>query len=163
MKPIIILFFTFVSSFASAQSDTMAHWPIRYDDKDVGIVLGAHQFRSTFFELGVAYTKRGGRGCAFGSYFNGYSLSAEYNPFQNRGGLALSAWKSLGTIITSGITINSFCDFTYYNLGINPFIGIGPGHWSLTYGYNFQLISNNVTDINRHCFSFRYYLPVKSF
>jgi hypothetical protein len=55
---------------------------------------------------------------------------------------------------------NSYTDFSNYNLGIKPFIGIGPAFGVfLTYGYNFQLINNNVKNINRHCFSLRYDIP----
>ncbi len=142
------------------KNDSTLFLPAGSEIKDIGLILGLHQFTYTFIEFGISETKSKG-GCFWGSYFNGTSLSAEYNPFQNKTGLMFSVWTCAFTFITLGINANSYTDFDKYNLGVKPFIGIGPGEISLTYGYNFQIIDHKIPDLNKHCFSLRYHLPVR--
>lgn len=164
MKPLnlfIAVLLICVSATVYAQTGDSIRFHLPDEEiKDVGITFGVHQFSNTFIELGISQTRQSGMGCVWGSYFYGSSLSAEYNPFQNRGGITLTAWTALLNAFTLGANINSYTDFNHYNLGLKPFIGIG-GKLSLTYGYNFQIVDNNVPDLNKHCISLRYHLSIK--
>jgi|GEM_PF-3577614 len=162
-KPAIILIIL-LSAYASSygqKRDTASWVPLKRDVSDIGLILGVHQFRNTFFELGISHTQHSGPGCFWSSYFRGYSASAEYNPFQNRAGITVTAWSSLLNVVVVGVNLNSYTNFEKYNLGMKPFIGIGPGFFSLTYGYNFQAINNHIGYLNRHCFSLRCHLAIK--
>ena len=157
----VLIIMVFISAAVCAQdSDTISLKLPNRESKDLGLVFGLHQFRNTYIELGVSRSKSKG-GCVWGSYFYGTSLSAEYNPFQNRLGAVISGWSSLATFIIVGANMHSYTNFDNWNLGIKPFVGIGPGNISFTYGYHFQLVDNGVTGINRHCFSLRYHLGIK--
>ncbi|MDZ4757837.1 MAG: hypothetical protein SGJ10_06825 [Bacteroidota bacterium] len=129
--------------------------------KELGLVFGVHQFNNTYIEAGIAKVKYNSARCAFSSYFKGQSFSVLYNPFQQEIGLSLTTWTSIGTIITAGTNFNSYTDFKNYNIGMMPFIGIGPGQLSLTYGYNVQFINSKVLHVNTHCFSLRYYIKLR--
>jgi hypothetical protein len=150
-----------ISTVVYAQpADTLGRKLAIQEFKDTGLILGVHQFENTFIELGISKTKSGSNGCAYGYYFHGTSLSAEYNPFQNTGGILLTYWTS-SPFFTIGANIHSYTDFDNYNFGIKPFAGIGPGNISLTYGYNIELVDHQVRNINNHCISLRYLLSVK--
>src|SRR5689334_22357145 len=111
----------FISTTIYAQTpDSTYNGSRPWKRKDIGLIAGIHQFKNTFIELGIAKTVSGGNGCAFGSYFNGTSLSAEYNPFQKKTGIMLTRWTS-SPFFTLGINISSYTDFNNYNLGIKPF------------------------------------------
>ena len=150
-----------LSNLASAQSSDSLDWEIPINEsRELGLMMGIHQFSTTYLELGISRIKSRG-GCVWGSYFHGTSLSGEYNPFHNKFGVTLSAWISLATFIIVGANINSYSDLEKYNLGVKPFIGIGPGNFSLTYGYNFQIIDNDLRHINNHTLSLRFHLRIK--
>lgn len=146
------------SSLKAQKSDTLLRLP-NEEYRDIGIVVGVHQFTNTFIEAGISMTKSKG-GCVWSSYYKGKSLSVEYNPFQNRWGIAVTAWTVWFTGIVLGANLNSYSDFKNYDAGIKPFLGFGNGDICLTYGYNFLFINNHVPDINRHCFSLRWHIPV---
>jgi len=48
-----------------------------------------------------------------------------------------------------------------YAFKIRPEIGVGLWKFDLNYGYNIGIITNNLSSINKHIFSFRYYFNLK--
>ena len=128
--------------------------------KNIGIVVGVHQFKQTFFELGIGRSKGKESGCFYGQGFSAIALSAEYNPFKEVGGLLLTGWSNGASIVpmSIGINLHAYTDFNQVNYGFRPMIGFGLMPFSLTYGYNIEVINNDVKGINRHNFSLRYYI-----
>lgn len=160
IKYIILIFLPFISICVSGQTRDTTDWILpKKEFKDVGVICGIQQFNNSFFELGVSQTRQSRQGCFWSSYFYGSSLSAEFNPFQKKGGASVNLWTTL-LILTVGANINSYTDFKKYDIGIRPFIGIG-GILSLTYGYNFLFVNNKIGDINRHCITLRYHITIK--
>jgi hypothetical protein len=154
----IITFFLTTQLFAQTNDST--YWTLpKKELKDVGVLFGIHQFDHTFLELGISATKQSRNVCFWSSYFYGSSLSAEYNPFNNKAGLAASAWTTL-LFLNVGANVNSYTDFQKFDLGLKPFIGIG-SFLSLTYGYNFLLINKHINGLNRHSISIRLHLTIK--
>ena len=149
---VILAFSGFMSLNAQSNpgSDSLLPPRIGYDEKGWGPVLAIHQGTYTFLELGVSHWHATGNGCAFGSVFTATSLSAEYNPFNHRGGISLTALASGGTFTTMGINLHSYTDFTRYSFGARPFIGLGNGICSLTYGYNFTVVNKELIPRNKH-------------
>ncbi|MBC9796144.1 hypothetical protein [Sinomicrobium weinanense] len=131
--------------------------------KEWTAIAGIRQWDHTFIELGAAYMAGNGSRCAFGYRYYGIGLSADYNPFDRRGGLHLSGWTNgfMGLIV--GGDINTYTDFHSYNLGLKPFIGLDwERRFTLTYGYNFQVVDNNLSGINGHVLSLQYRFSLKS-
>lgn len=157
-----ILIINLLPVYSQIQDTTTNNWYFASKEtRSTGLILGIHQHKSTFFEIGISRATKLNNHCAFGYQFLNYSLSAEYNPINEITGITLTSYKSWGIIFIAGANLNIYTDFNNYNCGIKPFIGLGPGNISITYGYNFQYIDNNVIDINKHCFSLRYYWAIK--
>ena len=128
--------------------------------KEIGIIGGISAFKHAFFELGIAKVKWR-EGCLWSSYYRGLSLSAEYNPFSNRGGVLLSLWNSLPQGLSYGINLNSYSDFQKLNLGIRPMIGFGGQNVQLVYGRNFNIINHHINGLNKHVISLRVFFKIK--
>ncbi len=128
----------------------------------VNVVVGMHQGNYSFFEAGISLSRENNpNGCAFSASYQSLSAGVEYNPFQQRSGFTLTATSSAGTFFTMGISALSYTDFNRYNLGIRPMLGIGPGWFSLTYGYTFRLIQPiEPIPANRHTVSLRFHIPI---
>lgn len=124
--------------------------------KSSGISFGIHQFQYSFFELGFSRIKYRYAKCAFSAYYKGQSLGVEYNPFKNKMGFCYTRFLSWFTVFVTGVTVNVYSDFTRYEPGIRPFIGVGPGPFYISYGYNFVVKQNEVNQINTHCFSLKW-------
>src|SRR5687768_16774982 len=109
---IILPFIFLMDSTVSAKTPDSIIWdPFNSENKDIGLIMGMHQFKNTFIELGASMTKFNSNGCAWGTYFYGTSLSAEYNPFQHLGGISISYWTILPPFFTYGANINSYTNF----------------------------------------------------
>lgn len=161
-RKLLFIFVLFVYCTSNAQTDTVQTYiPLNREFKEVGIVTGVHQFKNTYLEIGIAKTKSK-TGCVWGSYYDGISLSTEYNPFQNKAGLVYTMWTSAMSFFILGANVNSYTDFDKCDIGVKPFIGLGPGNISLTYGYNFQILDNSITDLNSHTISLRYFFAMKT-
>lgn len=115
------------------------------------IFVGVSQFKNTYFEAGLE--------ALHGRY--AHNLSIDYNPRYKIGGINISTRiigpLSIRSNMFFGVNLNSYLDFTDYNLGFKPYVGVNRTHWYFSYGYNFQLIDKGVDNINRHVFSLRYY------
>lgn len=120
-----------------------------YDEKGLAPVLAIHQGTYTFLEGGITYWHATGNGCAFGSSLTSLSLSAEYNPFNHRGGISLTALVA-GAFTVMGLNVHSYTDFDKYNSGVRPFLGIGNGLISITYGYNLTVFNKEAFPRNKH-------------
>jgi len=137
---------------------------------DQGIIIGVHQFDNTFFELGYSFATGYISQCAFGTGFLAGSVSIEYNPFGNVGGIAASLWNDVGTIFLYGLNINFLGKFESqhtYLIGVRPIIGIGGERLTLYYGYNFFIrntyvsMTENFPGFNRHNIALRFFIPLK--
>ena len=144
-----------------AQQHDSIQYPSRYKTgNELGIMAGISQFGYTWFELGISNLRYHSNGCAFGTDIHGYSLSAEYDPFQKRTGIAAGVWTSMMTLIIVGIDLNTHTDYSGYNVGIKPVIGMGDGWFQIVYGYNFQAVDEHVGGVNRSCFALRFHIPM---
>lgn len=129
----------------------------------VGLIFGINQFSYTNFEIGIAKASER-RGCIWGSYFHGLSLSADYRPFPDSKnlGILITAWHNGGPPISWGLCLNSYTDFERANIGVKPMLGFGVQRLQLVYGYNFQIINNDLARINKHNISLRFYLLLRT-
>lgn len=167
MTKYISVILIFISSISFSQTDsTRKYWD--YSDvyssrsaQEIGLITGITQFSYTTIELGIARAKWK-TGCIWGSYFHGLSLSADWRPYPEPEnlGILLTAWHSGGPPLSWGININSYTDFDKANLGIKPMLGIGSQNIQIIYGYNFQLVNNDLRRINNHNVSLRVFIPL---
>ncbi len=127
----------------------------------IGILAGIDAWQSCSIEIGISDIRHRSSFCAFGSYYFSNNLSVSYNPFQQIVGIHLNRNSCILGGIMIGYDLNAQTDFTYTNLGFRPSIGLGPGMWSLEYGYNFQLVRTPLETINTHSIIFKWRFEVK--
>lgn len=164
MRTFLFAVFYFVSlSGVFAQSDSTKQMRPLFpqEGKEFGLIAGINQYDNTFFELGFSKLSYRSNGCAFGTDIHGFTVSGEYNPFGKRAGFSVTTWSSMMAFIMMGFDLNTYTDLNKWDLGIKPFMGIGPGNWQLVYGYNIRLIDNQLGGVNKHgCFSLRFHIPL---
>lgn len=127
----------------------------------IGIVVGAHYWKSPWAELGLSYA-RSKNGCIFGGYYKATSINLYYNPIESSVGVGVSRWSSHFGFFVTGLRLSAYSDFEVYNLTLQPQAGIGNGVFSLCYGHHFAVFSDEIVGMNLpHEISFRWNFEVK--
>ncbi|MCC6371520.1 MAG: hypothetical protein IT236_10995, partial [Bacteroidia bacterium] len=120
---------------------------------------GYSGIKPNLIELGVGYQPWEVEGHFVRYPFAGFLALYEFDPTKKLYGTSINAWYLSGPL-SGGLGVNRYSDYTHSTYGIKPMIGISIARFGIMYGYNIFLSGNDISYLNHHSFTVKYYYPL---
>jgi hypothetical protein len=156
LKHTIVFVLTFViitKSVAENINTTTTEKP------NFGVVVGYSGFKNNFIELGIGYQPWEVQGNYVYYPFAGFLALYELEPTRKLYGTSLNAWYLAG-FFSCGLNINRYSDYKNDTYGLKPMIGMSFARIGIMYGYNIFLNANEISNLNTHSITIKYYYPL---